>query len=86
MVLVEKLTRFSEETSVHGVSYIGRSTSSNGKRLLWLFLFIGALTYAGLQIKTIVECKKCFTLCEIDVICKTKHLSNFFDIWFKCER
>ena len=55
--LIERLTQFSEETSVHGISYIGQSKSSPKKRLLWLVLFIGALTYMGLQIKAVVECK-----------------------------
>ena len=57
MILIERLTQFSEETSAHGIRYIGESNSSPKKRVLWLVLFIGALTYAGLQIKSAVECK-----------------------------
>ena len=60
MVLVEKLIQFSDETSVHEISYIGQSNSTPMKRILWLFLFIGAITYAGLQIQAAVECKTHF--------------------------
>ena len=57
MVLVEKLSHFAKETTVHGIGYIAKSTSSLKKRMLWLFLLTAALTYAGLQIKSVVECK-----------------------------
>ena len=65
MVLVEKLTQFAGETTIHGIGYIAQSSSSLTKRMLWLFLLTGALTYAGLQIKSVVECKKVF----ITVVC-----------------
>ena len=57
MVLVEKLSHFAKETTVHGIGYIAKSTSSLKKRMLWLFLLTAALTYAGLQIKSVVGCK-----------------------------
>ena len=57
MVLVEKLSQFAKETTVHGIGYIAKSTLSLKKRMLWLFLLTAALTYAGLQIKSVVECK-----------------------------
>ena len=57
MMLIEELSQFSKETSVHGIKYIGNSNSSPSLRFLWLFLFIGALACACLQIKAVVECK-----------------------------
>ena len=60
MVLVEKVTQFTEDTSVHGISYFGQSNSTIKRRILWLFLFIGAITYAGLQIQAAVKCKTYF--------------------------
>ena len=57
MGLLQKLTDFANETSIHGVMFMAQSTSSTSRRILWTFLFFGSLIYATLQIKSIVECK-----------------------------
>ena len=50
MKLVENLTNFSENTSLHGLKFIGKRTSSTNIRLTWLFLFFASLLYAIMMI------------------------------------
>ena len=50
MKLVENLTTFSESTSLHGLKFIGKRTSTTNIRLTWLFLFFGSLFYAIMMI------------------------------------
>ena len=57
MGLLQKLTDFANETSIHGVMFMAQSTSSKSRRILWTILFMGSLIYATIQIKSIVECK-----------------------------
>ena len=57
MTLKEQFIKFARETSIHGFGYMAQSSASSGKRLFWFCLFTAALTYAGLQIKTVVDCK-----------------------------
>ena len=49
------LTEFAGDTSIHGLVFMVKSSASVGRRLLWTLLFIGALAYASVQIKTIIE-------------------------------
>ena len=57
MALKEQLMKFGSETSIHAFGYMAQSSASSAKRFFWICLFTGALTYATLQIKTVVECK-----------------------------
>ena len=50
MKLIENLRAFSQETSIHAINIIGKPTYSNTVRISWLALFIGALSYALIQI------------------------------------
>ena len=56
MVLVEKMSQFAKETSIHGVCKIANSTLSKKNRMFWLFLLTAALIYAGFRIKSVVKC------------------------------
>ena len=49
MKLVESLTKFSNNTSIHGLVFIANSRSI-AKKITWLFLFVLSLMYAGFQI------------------------------------
>ena len=57
MGVVDTLTQFAEETSVHGPAYIAQTSSSKTKRVTWLCVFIGSLIYAISQIIFLSECK-----------------------------
>ena len=49
MRLLESLTKFADDSSIHGLNYIAKSPSKT-ERIIWFILFTGALLYAGLQI------------------------------------
>ena len=51
------LTEFAGDTSIHGLVFMVKSSASVGRRLLWTLLFVGAITYASIQINSIIECK-----------------------------
>ena len=51
MGVIETLTQFSQETSVHGLAYVGRTSLSKRKRWAWVGFFIASLVYAFVQIK-----------------------------------
>ena len=57
MTLKEQFIKFASETTIHGFGYMAQSSASPAKRLFWFCLFTAALTYAGLQIKIVVDCK-----------------------------
>ena len=57
MALKEQLVKFASETSIHAFGYMAQSSASSAKRWFWICLFTGALTYAGVQIKTVIDCK-----------------------------
>ena len=57
MVAENTLTEFAGDTSIHGLVFMVKSTASVKRRILWTLLFIGSVTYAGIQIKSIIECK-----------------------------
>ena len=57
MGVLDTLTQFAEETSVHGPAYIAQTSSSKAKRVTWLCVFIGSLIYAISQIIFLSECK-----------------------------
>ena len=57
MGVVDTLMHFSQETSVHGLVYVGKKSSSKGKRWTWMGLFITSLIYAFVQIKYLSQCK-----------------------------
>ena len=57
MGVVDTLTQFAEETSVHGPAYIVQTSSSKAKRVAWFCVFFGSLIYAVSQIIFLSECK-----------------------------
>ena len=57
MGVMEKLSEFAEETSVHGLAFIGQTSASKAKRGAWMCLFLASLVYAVIQIKHLAECK-----------------------------
>ena len=57
MGVSDTLSKFAEETSLHGLAYVGQTSSSKRKRLAWMCLFLGALVYAMVQIIYLSECK-----------------------------
>ena len=57
MKLAENLAAFASETSIHGLNYIAKPSSSRAVRITWFFLFMGALMYALVQISDEVKCK-----------------------------
>ena len=50
MKLVENLTAFAQESSIHGINIIANRSYSNVVRITWFALFMGALSYAVIQI------------------------------------
>ena len=56
MKLVEELSIFCRETSIHGLRYIAKSPSK-AVRIAWIFLFSASLTYAIIQIAQEAKCK-----------------------------
>ena len=50
MKLVENLIAFGQESSIHGLNFIAKRSYSNVVRITWLGLFMGALSYAVIQI------------------------------------
>ena len=50
MKLVENLKAFAQESSIHGIKFIANPTYSNFVRITWFALFMGALSYAVVQI------------------------------------
>ena len=69
MGVLEILTQFAEETSVHALAYVVQTSSSRGKRVAWMCLFLGSLIYAVVQIKYLAHCKfkGCFTCIRVAV-------------------
>ena len=76
MKLVENLTTFSENTSLHGLKFIGKRTSTANIRLTWLFLFFGSLFYAIMMISYEAKGK---ILVDIQVV--TKKMPPFPKKW-----
>ena len=56
MKLVENLTAFANETSIHGLIYIAKSPSK-AVRIAWFFIFTAALMYAFVRISYDAKCK-----------------------------
>ena len=50
MRLVEELSDFANNSSIHGLNYIVKSSSSTLVRITWFILFTSAMIYAGLRI------------------------------------
>ena len=50
MKLVENLTSFAQESSIHGINLIANRKYSNVVRITWFGLFMGAISYAVIQI------------------------------------
>ena len=61
MALKEQLIKFASETSIHAFGYMAQSSASSAKRWFWICLFTGAVTYAGVQINTVVDGKSSIT-------------------------
>ena len=57
MKLFENLTHFANNTSIHGLVYIAKKSSSAAKRITWFVLFLLSMIYAGNQIAEEVKCK-----------------------------
>ena len=57
MGLAETLSKFAEGTSLHGLGFVAQKTSSKGKRVAWMCLFLTSLVYAISQIKHLSKCK-----------------------------
>ena len=58
MKLVENLTAYAETSSIHGINYIAKTSSSKMVRLTWVFLFVAMLTYAANMISYEAKGKK----------------------------
>ena len=63
MKLDDNLIAFASETSIHGLNYIAKTSSSKAIRLTWFLLFMGALVYALAQISDEVQCKHLIISC-----------------------
>ena len=50
MKLVENLTAFAQESSIHGINFIAKPSYSNVVHITWFALFMGALSYAVIEI------------------------------------
>ena len=50
MKLVENIAAFTENSSIHGINYIARSTLSKTVRCAWVFIFVFSLFYAATMI------------------------------------
>ena len=57
MKIVENITKFAKETSIHGFVHMANSTSTKAKRITWFLLFMSSLIYAGVQISEEAKCK-----------------------------
>ena len=57
MKLVDNLTGFANNTSIHGLVQIAKKSSSNAKRIAWFIIFVLSMVYAGFQIAAEVKCK-----------------------------
>ena len=57
MKLLDNLTHFANNTSIHGLVHIAKKSSSTAKRIAWLIIFILSMLYAGIQIGFEIECK-----------------------------
>ena len=57
MKLIENLTHFANNTSIHGLVQIAKKSSSKAKRITWFVIFILSMIYAGTQIAEEAKCK-----------------------------
>ena len=57
MGLSDTLSEFAEGTSLHGLGFVAQTSSSKGKRVAWMCLFLTSLVYAISQIKHLSQCK-----------------------------
>ena len=62
MKLIENLTHFSNNTSIHGLVHIAKKSSSKAKRITWFVIFILSMIYAGTQIAEEAKCKHLYLL------------------------
>ena len=56
MKLIDNLTHFANNTSIHGLVYIAKKSSSKAKRITWFVIFILSMIYAGTQIAEEAKC------------------------------
>jgi hypothetical protein len=54
-MIIHELKEFANDTSIHGIGQIANDKASSIKRLLWLGIFMGSLTYAGIMLKSSIE-------------------------------
>ena len=89
MKLIENLTHFSNNTSIHGLVHIAKKSSSKAKRITWFVIFILSMIYAGTQIAEEAKCKHLY-LVDIQKLCwpifalfwpPTYLMLTFVDIW-----
>ena len=46
----QDLKEFSQGTSIHGLGQIADDAATKTKRFLWIIIFVGSLTYAGVML------------------------------------
>ena len=46
----QDLKEFSKETSIHGLGQIADDAATKTKRFIWIVIFVGSLTYAGVML------------------------------------
>ena len=56
-MLREEMKSFCSETSIHGLGQIANDRASIIKRLLWLAIFVGCLTFAGKELVLSIQGK-----------------------------
>ena len=49
-MLLQDLKEFSQETSIHGLGQIADDAATKTKRFIWIIIFVGSLTYAGVML------------------------------------
>ena len=49
-MLLQDLKEFSQETSIHGLGQIADDAATKTKRFLWIIIFVGSLSYAGVML------------------------------------
>ena len=56
MGVIETITEFGNETTIHGLSYVVKSPSSTIRRIIWILFFVGSMIYAVVLLQAAVIC------------------------------
>ena len=80
MKLVQNLTAFSGTTSIHGLNYIAKTSSSTKIRFAWFFLFTASLGYAIIMISYEAKGKKslCLVTPGLNIVFKIQPCSKLY--------